>query len=174
MCTRFVFIGDWMQGQWDRGGRKGGMGGVREGMEGRGQPLSAAVNTAASAGWREADWCADCTYCLKCADGITPSKRGRAHRVISVFCTTEENGTHMQHYPLSLSHTHPSSMCTTSTLIDTSCVPNCKLPLVYFTAAHVNAGHLLRGALVSTWMVLFQIVHRLFGVFFGFLPLLLL
>lgn len=31
------------------------MGGVREVMEGRGQPLSAAVNTATSAGWREAD-----------------------------------------------------------------------------------------------------------------------
>lgn len=50
MCTRFVFIGD-----WDRGGRKRGMGRVREGMEGREQPLSAAVNTATSAGRREAD-----------------------------------------------------------------------------------------------------------------------
>lgn len=132
------------------------MGGVREGMGGRGQPLSAAVNTATSAGGgRQID-----VQIARIVSSAQPGSHLQKEDVLIVssryFAPPKKNGTRMRHDPLPLTHRHtyPSTACTTF-LTNTSFIPNCKLPFVYFTAAHVNAEHF-------------------FVLFFLFLPLRLL
>lgn len=144
------------------------MGGVREGMGGRGQPLSAAVNTATSVGGgRQID-----VQIVRIVSSAQPGSHLQKEDVLIVssryFAPPKKNGTRMRHDPLS--HTHTHSLCTTSFLTDASFVPNCKLPFGYFTAVHVNAEHFSFAGCTRLNMdlVVPNRTHRIFLECFGF------
>lgn len=137
--------------------------GLREGMEGRGQPLSAAVNTATSAGGgRQID--VQIVHIVSSAQPGSHLQKDEELIVSSRYFAPPKKMVNACNIilSLSLSLTHPLPQCV---------LHHFSLTPVLFQIANLHSYISLQctwGALVSTWIVLSQIILLFFLCFYLF------